>query len=155
MAFIVDSCGKAGHGSIAVSLCLRSSKLTEKAYEIARTHRLALIQEMNQFLASSQDDKKGPIMCSDQHLTSDLADTVFRNIPDSSPVIIAVQKNDGTCSCSIRTDGRSGKYAGEIVRQLALEYGGYGGGHQNRAGATVACEYLDTFSSKVVEAFSS
>lgn len=155
MAFVVDSCGKAGQGSIAASLCIRSSKLTEKAYEIARTHRLALIQEMNHFLASPRDEKTGPILCSDQHLTSDLADTVFRNIPDSSPVIVAVQKNDGTCSCSIRTDGKSATYAGEIVHQLAQEYGGYGGGHQNRAGATVACEHLDTFSSKVVEAFSS
>lgn len=155
MAFVVDSCGKAGDGSTALSLCLRSSKLIDKAYDTARTHRLALVQEMNRFLERTPDEKTGLIMCSDRHLVSDLADIVFRNIQDSSPVIVATEKDDGTCSCSIRTDGKSGKYAGEVVHQLALEYGGHGGGHQNRAGATVACEYLEKFSSQVMEVFSS
>jgi hypothetical protein len=35
-------------------------------------------------------------MCTNQHLISDLADLVVRNIPNSSPVIVAVQKSDGT-----------------------------------------------------------
>ncbi|HOJ96481.1 MAG TPA: DHHA1 domain-containing protein [Methanospirillum sp.] len=155
MAFVVDSCGKAGHGSIAVSLCLRSSGLIEKAYEIARAHRLSLIQEMNRVLTKPPDKHMGPIMCSDMHLVSDLADIVFKNIPYRSPVIVAVQKNDGTCSCSVRTDGNNGRFAGEIVHQLACEYGGYGGGHQNRAGATISCENLNKFSQGIVEAFSS
>jgi nanoRNase/pAp phosphatase (c-di-AMP/oligoRNAs hydrolase) len=94
-------------------------------------------------------------MCSNQHLVSDLADIVFRNIQGISPVIVATEKDDGTCSCSIRTDGKSGKYAGEVVHQLALEYGGHGGGHQNRAGATIACEHLEKFTRQVTEVLGS
>lgn len=155
MAFVVDSCGKAGEGSTAVSLCLRSSKLIDKAYETARAHRLALIQEMNRFLEQTPGVKTSHIMCSNQHLVSDLADIVFRNIQGISPVIVATEKDDGTCSCSIRTDGKSGKYAGEVVHQLALEYGGHGGGHQNRAGATIACEHLEKFTRQVTEVLGS
>jgi len=152
MAFVVDSCGKAGKGNLAVSLCLRSSKMTDKAFEVARSHRIALIHEMNQFLEKPPSDARVPIMCSNQHLTSDLADTIYRNIKTTSPVIVAASKDDGNCSCSIRSDPECGRCLGEIVHDLALECGGHGGGHQSRAGAIFTCEHLDKFVSGIAEA---
>ena len=151
MAFVVDSCGKAGAGSTAVSLCLRSSKLTEKAFDVARSHRKALIHEMNQFLTIPSSDATTPVLCSNQHLASDLADTIFYNIPLSFPVIVAVKKEDGSCSCSIRSNPKKGINLGEVVHDITQEFGGHGGGHQSRAGATFACEHLDKFVSGIAE----
>ncbi|MCK7579726.1 MAG: hypothetical protein MZV65_31215 [Chromatiales bacterium] len=37
---VIDACGKAGHGDIGATLCLRSSHYLDQAWEIARQHRV-------------------------------------------------------------------------------------------------------------------
>lgn len=151
LAFVIDACGKTGEGSIAASLCLRSSRNIEKAYETAKNHRLGLIEEMNKYLSSSQTEKITPFFCGKKSFTSDMADLIFRNLTRDPPVIVAVKNNDGTCSCSIRTNPEHSLNLGEIVHSLAEEHGGSGGGHQNRAGATISCDRFDSFIAGITE----
>ncbi|PWR75180.1 DHHA1 domain-containing protein [Methanospirillum stamsii] len=151
LAFIVDACGKAGEGSVAASLCLRSPQKIDLAYETARNHRLELIREMNQYFTLPQTHEVTPVFCSKKSLSSDLADVIHRNIPGYLPVIVAFRNDDGTCSCSIRTRQKTGAFLGDVVHELAGECGGSGGGHQYRAGATISCDRLDAFVSGIAE----
>ena len=153
LAFVVDACGKSGKGSIAASLCLRSTKNIDNAFETAKNHRLELIQEMNGYLSSPRTEDIAPVMCSKKSLASDMADVIFRNISTEFPVIVAVKNDDKTCSCSIRTESGPGKNLGDIVHELAEQCDGAGGGHQARAGATIACERLDTFVRGIAEVY--
>lgn len=151
LAFVVDACGKSGAGGTAVSLCLRSSPIADNAFEIAKNHRMALINEMNQYLTLPHSDEIAPVFCSDQTLASDLADTIIRNISSNLPVIVTVRNSDGTCTCSVRTEPGKGKNIGEMVYTQAHECGGTGGGHFNRAGAVISCEHLNKFISGISE----
>ena len=40
---VIDACGKAGYGDIGATVCLRSSHYLEQAWEIARQHRVKVI----------------------------------------------------------------------------------------------------------------
>lgn len=151
MAYVIDSCGKSGFGSLATSLCLRSSTEVNSAYELAYNHRIALIEEMNRFLASPLSEAAHIFMCNNLHVTSDLADVIQRNLPGELPVIITALRGDGRCSCSVRANIQNGKKLGEIVHDLAVECGGSGGGHQRRAGAIIDCEQINRFVAGISE----
>lgn len=151
MTYVIDACGKAGAGSTAASVCFRSSSQIPSAYDIAKSHRMALIQEMNRYFSSLPTDETGSFACSNLHLVSDVADTIYQNIPEKSPVIVTSLKEDGSCMCSIRTRNCMGRTLGEIVHDLAGECDGSGGGHLNRAGATIAGEHLKKFISGISE----
>ena len=44
LAAVIDACGKTGHGDIGATLALRSSHYLNEAWEIAREHRLNVIE---------------------------------------------------------------------------------------------------------------
>jgi len=151
MTYVIDSCGKSGSGSLAASLCLRSSNDIDLAYDLAQNHRMMLIEEMSRFLASPGTESIQFFMSNNLQVTSDLADTIQRNIPGDLPVLVTSQRKEGTCSCSVRAPLKSGKMLGEIVQKLAEECGGNGGGHQRRAGAVINCDRIKHFAAGIIE----
>ncbi len=46
---VIDACGKTGHGDIGATLCLRSSHYLDQAWEIARQHRMNVIDAIKEF----------------------------------------------------------------------------------------------------------
>ena len=44
LAAVIDACGKTGNGDIGATLCLRSSHDIDRAWEIARQHRVRIIE---------------------------------------------------------------------------------------------------------------
>ena len=40
---VIDACGKAGYGDLGATLCMRSSRYLDQAWEIARQHRIRVI----------------------------------------------------------------------------------------------------------------
>lgn len=151
MTCVVDACGKAGYGSDAASLCLRATANMDKAYGAAFNHRSTIIQEMSRFVSSPSQEGVHQFSTNDRHLVSDLADSIYLNIPGDYPVIVSSEKEDNTCICSIRGHPGNNRMLGEIVHNLALECGGTGGGHQFRAGATISCEQMNRFTTGIAE----
>jgi hypothetical protein len=150
MTMLIDSCGKEGEGSLAASICLRSSTDLSTAWEVARSHRIKLISELENAFTNPAAGTDGVYEIRDKRLASDVADSIngCMERPDS-PLIVVARQDDGTCHLSIRvaqtSQNQEGSDLGTLVHALALESGGYGGGHTTRAGATIACEHLSRF----------
>ena len=150
MTLLIDSCGKEGAGGIASSLCLRSSKDIEKAYEIALSHRKKLLDELKTAYNSDQTENVRTYETGNLKIVSDLADTIWFCIDDDRPVLVLSKREEGQCLLSIRSPEGTANL-GEVVSTLAEECGGFGGGHTSRAGATIACEQLNRFKSGIAE----
>jgi single-stranded DNA-specific DHH superfamily exonuclease len=148
MSMVIDACGKEGEGSIAAAICLRSSQELDSAWDIARSHRMKLIHELE--TALDRQGSEGVFEISDRRLTSDIADTISRCMDrKEGPVIVVARQDDGNCHLSVRLTGdpASGRKTdlGTVVHTLAAECGGHGGGHTFRAGAMVSCDHLTRF----------
>ncbi|MGA7626857.1 MAG: DHHA1 domain-containing protein [Methanoregula sp.] len=139
---VIDACGKSGHGDLAVALCLRSSAEIGEAWETARRHHLAVIDA----LKTVQPAHNGEAIyeCTDAVVASDMADVLARDWVHQTPVLIYA-RNGGDCRISARLPRGVEADLGPLVRNLAATCGGTGGGHHNRAGATVPCNRLGDF----------
>ncbi len=152
MTLLIDACGKAGDGSLAVELCMKSGTGLGRMWEIATAHRMAVIAEIRSFLSGIKPEETARVYeTQNPRLASDIADTIFRSLEGTGPVIISASGNDGSSLLSIRGTANGEEGLGTIVSTIATECGGYGGGHVTRAGATIATEFLPVFISRLVE----
>jgi len=141
LAAVIDACGKTGRGDIGATLCLRSSHYASEAWEIARRHRLMVIEAVA--AAKPAEGVAGVFEVADAAVVSDVADILARDRDASSPVLVYARSGTG-CRVSARTPAGSGEL-GPLIRQLALSCGGTGGGHIRRAGATIPCDRIAMF----------
>ncbi|MGD0079061.1 MAG: DHHA1 domain-containing protein [Methanoregula sp.] len=142
LSAVIDACGKSGNGDIGATLCLRSSHDLDRAWEIARQHRVKVIGAVRD--ARPLGGVAGVYEVKDPALASDVADILTRDIPAAGPVLVYA-KSGGACRISARTPAGSGADIGPKVRELAAACGGNGGGHNRRAGATVPCDRIGIF----------
>ncbi len=151
LTMLIDACGKEAQGSIAAAVCLRTSSELPAAWDIARDHRLRLIDELKRTLNGVKE--AGQVHeISDKRLASDVADTIISMNGDQTVIVVANQ-DDGTSHLSIRVPNRQGTDLGTLVHTLAIDCGGYGGGHTSRAGATIASEQLSRFITGIHEVY--
>jgi hypothetical protein len=150
LAAVIDACGKSGNGDLGAELCLRSSHALDRAYGIARQHRLKVIEAIR----AMQPDTTTPPVCEvhDTSLARDVADVLVRDRVHAAPVLVYARSGD-TCRISARSPAGTAADIGPVVRDLATACGGSGGGHRRRAGATIPCDRLGTFVQGWKEAF--
>lgn len=158
MTMLIDSCGKEGKGSIGAAICLRSSAEIPQAWEIAREHRLNVMNELHHALAPSGNETSGFYEIREKRFASDVADIISTSLDlGEHPVIVVTRQEDASSHVSVRLPGqmagKSGSDLGMLIHTLAEECGGYGGGHMTRAGATIASEHLPRFIAGIQEAF--
>ena len=139
---VIDACGKAGKGDLAVALCLRSSSEIKEAWETAHNHCLAVIGALKTLQPAQAG--AGIYECSDETLASDVADVLARDRVQQAPVLVYVKAGTG-CRFSARVPRGVTADIGPVVRDLAAACGGNGGGHHSRAGATIPCDQMEAF----------
>jgi hypothetical protein len=149
---ITDACGKTGNGGLAVSLCMRSIAGIGEAWEITRSYRLQVVSALDQ--VCSQDNKDGFYEIEDALVISDVADSLSYNCREGETVIV-IGKRDETCHLSARCPKGGTKDLGVVIRNIAADCGGSGGGHRLRAGATIPCNKVGQFRSAWQEAVAS
>jgi hypothetical protein len=142
LAAVIDACGKTGHGDIGAALCLRSSAGIDEAWEIARRHRVSVIEAVKS--ARQHESATGVYEVQGTMLASDVADILSRDLPHGSPVLVYAQ-GQGLCHLSARSPQGTSANLGPMVRELATACGGTGGGHMLRAGATIPCDRIADF----------
>ena len=139
---VIDACGKAGRGDLAASLCLRSSHDIDQAWEIARRHRVGVIDAIH--TAHPAEGAPGVFEVKDATLASDVADVFARYRVNTQPVLVYAR--DGrSCRISARCPAGVEHELGPLLRTLALANNGNGGGHNRRAGATIPCDQIGAF----------
>ncbi|MDI6899921.1 MAG: DHH family phosphoesterase [Methanolinea sp.] len=140
---VVDACGKSGHGGLAASLCLRSTAGLDEAYECTIRHRLNVIRALRS--CWEQKDVSGVVEVGDPSVASDVADAFSRDCLHDRPVVAVAAQKDDLAFVSVRvTPGRDIDIS-EHVHVAAVQVGGFGGGHRQRAGATVPAGQLSRF----------
>jgi hypothetical protein len=152
LAAVIDACGKAGHGDIGATLCLRSSHYLGQAWEITRQHRMSVIEAIR--ILNAVEDAKGVYEVSNPALTGDVADILSRDRPGAVPVLVYAKAKDA-CRISARCPAGTGTQLGSLIRGIAIVCGGTGGGHSTRAGATVPCDKIGIFTRSWQEALAS
>ncbi len=144
LAAVIDACGKTGNGDIGAELCLRSSHDIDRAWEIARQHRIRIIDAVK--AASPYEGIAGVYEVQDATVASDVADILCRDIPAHCPVLVFAKTPGGSlCRISARNPAGCTVELGPKVRDLAAACGGNGGGHTLRAGATIPCDRIAEF----------
>jgi single-stranded-DNA-specific exonuclease len=149
---VIDACGKAGYGDLAATVCMRSSHYLERAWEIARQHRVRVIDAVRTVQPLS--GFTGVYEIRNATLASDVADILARDRPHAVPVLVYA-KSDVACRVSVRCPPGTTADLGPLVRTLATACGGNGGGHLLRAGATIPCDAIGTFAQGWKEALAS
>jgi single-stranded-DNA-specific exonuclease len=147
---VIDACGKAGHGDLGATVCLRSSHYLEQAWEIARQHRVKVIDAVKH--AHPDEGSVNIFEVHDVTLPSDVADILARDRVSSRPVLVYAHAGD-TCRISVRSPAGITTEIGPAVREIAAACGGNGGGHTRRAGATIPSGKIGVFSRSWQEAF--
>jgi hypothetical protein len=143
LAAVVDACGKSGYGGLAASLCLRSATGLDEAYECAVRHRLNVIRALRSCL--EKKDISGVVEVEDPSVASDVADAFSRDFVHDKPVVAVAAQKDELAFVSVRVvRGRDIDISGH-VHVAAVQAGGFGGGHRQRAGATVPAGRLSQF----------
>ncbi len=146
---VIDACGKNGHGDLGIALCMRSSHYIDRAWEIARQHRVRVIDAVKG--VSPADGGAEPIEVRDALIASDVADILARDRAMTRPVLVYA-RTENSCRISARCPPGVSAELGPLVRNLAAAAGGNGGGHVRRAGATIPCDNLGMFAQGFREA---
>jgi hypothetical protein len=150
LAAVIDACGKSGNGDIGAELCLRSSREVDRACSIAWQHRLRVIEAIRAIQPSTMTTPVCEVR--DSSLASDVADVLARDRVHATPVLVYARSGDA-CRISARSPPGTAADIGPVVRDLATACGGSGGGHRDRAGATIPCDRLEMFVQGWKEAF--
>jgi single-stranded DNA-specific DHH superfamily exonuclease len=145
LAAVVDACGKAGRGGLAATVCLRAPGAVDEARTIAAEHRRRVIGAIAAM--SPVEETAIAYRIDDPRLASDVASALAG--PLGRPTLIAAA-TDGTVRLSARGDGSVP--LGPLLRQLAGEAGGSGGGHARRAGADVPAAAFPAVAAAFAEA---
>jgi single-stranded-DNA-specific exonuclease len=149
LAAVTDACGKTGKGGLAASLCMRSAAGVEEAWEITRSFRLQVIAALDQLC--QQDNQDGIYEISDPLLISDVSDSLAYDCREGRTVMV-IGKDHEVCHVSARCPGGGTRDLGAVIRKIASDCGGSGGGHRLRAGATIPCSKISQFRSAWQEA---
>ena len=145
LAAVVDACGKAGRGGLAASVCLRAPGAADEARVVAAEHRRRVIGAIA--AAVPVEEAAIAFRIEDPRLASDVASALAG--PLGRAVLVAAG-TDGSVRLSARGDGAVP--LGPLLRQLAGEAGGTGGGHARRAGAVVPAAAFPAFAAAFAEA---
>lgn len=142
LASLVDACGKAGRGGLALSLCLRSQEGIGEAWEVASSYRLAAIAAIREASAAEHD---GFCKVGNPAVAGAVAGALANDLVRDTPVAVYAESG-GLCHISARNPGgRQDPDLGALMREVAAACGGHGGGHRGRAGATIGCSEMPGF----------
>jgi single-stranded-DNA-specific exonuclease len=147
---VIDACGKSGMGDLGATICLRSSHYLEQAWEIARQHRVKVIDGVKN--AHPDEGSVGVYEVHDMTIASEVADILARDRMNSHPVLVYARAGD-SCRISVRCPAGIATETGVLVRELAATCGGNGSGHIHRAAAVIPSEKMGIFSRNWQEAF--
>ncbi|MDK2975151.1 MAG: single-stranded-DNA-specific exonuclease, partial [Methanofollis sp.] len=142
LAAVIDGCGQQGRGGLAAAVCLRSPDLITEAEEIAGTYRTRVLAGI---AAAQKIDESGTIYgVADAGVVSGVADCLANDMKRDAPVAVIAQNGDfwqvsARCPPGVDVDLEA------LIRSLAAEIGGSGGGHRSRAGARIPSDRIGEF----------
>lgn len=158
VAEVLDACGRLKRYHLALGFCLNNKNAQQGASECLSEYRKKLAQIVQWF----QQEKKSPsirwgegyvIMNATTHLEEELTGrvaTMFAHplfVHENSFVVILARSQEGKTKVSLRYCGALPLEVDldVIIKSIALQVGGRGGGHKHRAGAVIETKNEESF----------
>jgi hypothetical protein len=146
MTALLDACGRSGEGGLGASICLRHQGSAEQAWKVLHAYRQKVITALRAI-----QPREGPVTMvevPDAEVISSVADAL---IPFGG--IIVVMARAGTqYRLTSRCPAGSPLDLEQLNRKIAQEFGGNGGGHRCRAGATFPADQVESVKKRFMEA---
>ncbi|WP_456468274.1 DHHA1 domain-containing protein [Archaeoglobus sp.] len=148
---VVNSCGRAGVMSIALSLLLGDVDSLNKAIKINDDYTIQVLEELKR---RRDEVREGfcirYLVMEDGLSASPIATTLSRYIMADKPLIVVNIKNEyAKVSARANEDLARRVDLAEVMKVAAEKVGGRGGGHRVAAGANISAEKVDEFLKEV------
>lgn len=148
LAALVDACGQSGMGGMAASLCFRSAESLEEAWKVARSYRLSVIDAIR---TVNRTDDSALYEVENISVLRGVADALANDYAHDTPLAVMARTGE-KCIISLRCPPGVNIDLEALVRSLAAECGGSGGGHKMRAGMVIGANALECFKRSFTEA---
>jgi single-stranded-DNA-specific exonuclease len=155
-ADLLDACGKNGHRSLGLSLCLGDGATWNEALTVEQDYKQKILEGLQQVEHGGIEETKGMrYFYSDNSSLGGVIAGIAMNyiLDEKKPLFSLVRKEaDDEIHVSCRGNQRlvaAGLDLASAMKTVAAELGGFGGGHKIAAGATIAFDKEKEFLQKV------
>jgi single-stranded-DNA-specific exonuclease len=149
---IINSCGRAGETSTALSILLGDERALKAGIEISERFTTKILEEI---LRRRRDVRESfcirYLIMDDAISTSPIATILSRYLMPDKPLIVLNIKPDGKVKVSARATEKIAQRLdlAEVMRLSALKVNGIGGGHRVAAGANIDKDKIEEFLKEV------
>lgn len=160
---LLNACGRLGEASIGLSLCLGDRKYLETSKRLLQTYRRSIwnaLEFVYENLESNevyvQEERFTAVIGGDKipyNLTSTITSLILNSTAfPTKEIVVVFAKMQEAVKVSVRSRSKSYNI-GKLVREVAEEIGGEGGGHLRAGGAKIQCgkehEFIQKFKEKL------
>lgn len=149
---VINSCGRAGEMSTALSILLGDQRALREGLEITERFTKEVLEEIKRRRLEVRDGFCiRYLVMEDGVSTSPIATIYSRYLLPDKPLVVINIKKDGKVKVSARATEKIAKRLdlAEVMRLAALKVGGVGGGHRVAAGANIEKEKVEEFLKEV------
>ncbi|MDI9642627.1 MAG: DHH family phosphoesterase [Archaeoglobaceae archaeon] len=149
---LINSCGRAGEMSTALSILFGDEKALKTGLEINEKFTTEILEEL---VKRKKEVKEGfcirYLVMEDAVSTSPIATIFSRYLMPDKPIVVLNIKKDGKVKVSARATEKIAQKLdlAEVMRLSALRVNGIGGGHRVAAGANINKEKIEEFLKEV------
>ncbi len=143
-ADLLDACGKNGHRSLGLSLCLGDGAVWNDALRIEKDYKQKLLDGLRGLEGGIQETKGMRYFYSDNSsLGGVIAGIAMNYILDEKKPLFSLTRKETDDEVHVSCRGnqqlvKQGLDLGGAMKTVAEKLGGFGGGHKIAAGATIA-----------------
>lgn len=155
-ADLLDACGKNGHRSLGLAICLGDRTAWKDAFIVEKEYKQKILEGLQQLEQGGIQEALGMryFYSKDSSLGGVIAGIAINYLLDEKKPLfsLARKENDDEVHVSCRGNQKlveNGLDLGSAMKTIAAELGGYGGGHKIAAGATIAFDKENEFLEKV------
>ncbi len=154
-ADLLDACGKNGYRSLGLSLCLGDGSTWKEAMQVEKDYKQKLLTGLEGLEQGIHETKGMRYFYSDNSSLGGVIAGIATNymLDEKKPLFSLTRKEtDNEIHISCRGNQqlvRQGLDLGAVMKTVAGELGGFGGGHKIAAGATIAFGKEKEFLEKV------
>jgi len=155
---LLNSCGRMGKPSLGIGLCLGSSDLKNKAFELVREYKIEIIKSLDWFHGNKDkliEGEKYVIINAGENVGETIIGTLCsiisksRIYPDGKIIIGMAYTLDNKIKLSTRLSGKGDVDLRDILKQIVGE--GNVGGHKFACGGMIGMDEEEKFVEKAKE----
>ena len=155
-ADMLDACGKNGYRSLGLSLCLGDGSLGNEALMVEKDYKQKILDGLQGLEHGGIIEKEGLryFYSDNSSLGGVIAGIAMNYVLDEKKPLFSLVRKETDSEVHVSCRGNQwlvaqGLDLGSVMKRVAEELGGFGGGHRIAAGATIGFEKEKEFLEKV------